>query len=643
MAEVWAARAQGPGGFFKPVAMKFILPMHSHEAGYTEMFFNEARLAAQLQHRNLVSITDFDRVAEDDPSGLAGHCYIVMERVDGRDLSTLLSTCSTKREPLSEVLATYIAAEILEGLRYTHALDPGTREPLIHRDISPQNVLISYSGEVKLSDFGIAKAASSRTTDDGMIRGKFSYFAPERLRGEKATAQTDQFAVGLILWEMLAGRMLFDGADLPQILDQVRACEIPSLAGLARPVSPALEGVVRTMLAPKAADRYADVGVALKALLQAVPLRAGMSLQLGELMYGLFPSPQRAPASKSVGKATEIVPELARAPLRDAPIPSPRAAGEDAPAAAPERPQHSVKATPATVVDQELARVPARTASPAAPNIAPVPDSGMPRTTVLPSPSNPPFQPTAILPADALPPQTGNARAVHRRGPAAIPKRFVTTEYAPGLDRAEHSSRMQAALAKHETEVAQGRFVGDFNDWLNAYAAQGIDAISGRGLPADWARVASWPRFAAVGWKRPLSFNWHGAIPWGDGGYWIAEDAWSDEMMVVFARDLRRDEFAEITEAQWLAWWGEREVDILKEQPGGSRLPISKAARELLGPGGTAPRTQREWTKIQDAQAEQDSLVGRAVRTDQGPMNATRVSLWQKMMGVAFGKKDPPR
>lgn len=297
MAEVWSARAEGPGGFVKSLALKFIADSFTGDADLERLFVNEARVAAQLQHANLVSVFDFDKWA-DPESGEPGRYYIAMERVEGQDLRRVLQVARHQGRRLSPALALHIAGEVLKGLRYVHEHPkasggaavgvPGAGSSpsgLVHRDVSPHNVLIGLGGEVKLSDFGIAKVMSqSLGTQVGMVRGKLAYASPEQLRGEQVDHRSDQFALGVILWEMLAGRRLFEGANEVEIVGKVLRCEIPALPAT---VDPQVDRVARCMLASAPADRFPSTGAALAAVM-ATPGYAPHAPALVELMYGLF-------------------------------------------------------------------------------------------------------------------------------------------------------------------------------------------------------------------------------------------------------------------------------------------------------------------------------------------------------------------
>ncbi len=293
MAEVWAADAEGTEGFVKPVAIKFALHTGSREEAGERQFHTEASLAARLHHANLVTVFDFDRVDDDAPPLLAGRRYIVMERIQGFDLGTVLRACREAKRTVPETVVLYIAGEALKGLRYVHELGRGSMPiGLVHRDISPHNILASFFGEVKISDFGIAKALrdpAGDRTERGVLKGKVSYVSPEQIRGDDVDHRSDQFSFGVVLWELLSCRRLFTGASDAEILHKIVSGRIPSLREeMAGDVSPETETLVLRMLAPRPADRFPTTAAALTAVLGA-PRYSGDSTQLGHLVCKLFP------------------------------------------------------------------------------------------------------------------------------------------------------------------------------------------------------------------------------------------------------------------------------------------------------------------------------------------------------------------
>jgi serine/threonine protein kinase len=252
MAEVWVAHSVSVAGFKKKVAIKRILPGLLKDDRFVRMFLDEARLSLHFNHANVVTVFDLGKSDET--------YFIVMEYVEGTTLKQLLEHLQErgKRVPLALVL--WILIETLKGLEYAHNLgDPETDEPLhvVHRDISPPNLLISWNGEVKLTDFGLAKATSQlESTDAGVVKGKFSYLSPEAAHGQPVDGRTDVFAVGILAYEMLTMRRLFLGETDYQTVESVRAANVPSIRAQNPEVSEQLEKIIRKSLARDLDQRY---------------------------------------------------------------------------------------------------------------------------------------------------------------------------------------------------------------------------------------------------------------------------------------------------------------------------------------------------------------------------------------------------
>ena len=210
MAEVWKGKASSLRGFEKLVAIKRVLPSLSRNKKFISMFLDEARLSLYLNHANVVQTFDI---------GMAENAYfIVMEWVDGTNLKGLMSVASELGFRIPPEQAVFITIEVCKGLSHAHNRKDPKGRPLaiVHRDVSPPNVLLSREGEVKLVDFGLAKAASQITsTDPGIVKGKFSYLSPEAAHGQTVDGRADVFSAGIVLWEMLAGRKPFDGTTAP--------------------------------------------------------------------------------------------------------------------------------------------------------------------------------------------------------------------------------------------------------------------------------------------------------------------------------------------------------------------------------------------------------------------------------------------
>ena len=216
MAEVFLAEIVGPGGFRKPVAIKRVLQHYAEDDRFIEMLHDEARIAAAINHRHVAKVFDL--------GAIDGLHYIAMEFIDGVDLAGVLRTLRARDELIPMAPALYIAKCIAEGLHAAHTLtdEHGKSLRVIHRDVSPHNILISYEGDVKLTDFGVAKARSNLTqTRSGVIKGKILYMSPEQARAKPLDGGADIFALGLTLYRMLTGRLPFSGENEFQIYEQL--------------------------------------------------------------------------------------------------------------------------------------------------------------------------------------------------------------------------------------------------------------------------------------------------------------------------------------------------------------------------------------------------------------------------------------
>jgi serine/threonine-protein kinase len=251
MAEVFRAESAGLEGFKKVVAIKRVLPHLAEKKQFIGMFLDEARVSAQLSHSNCVQVFDI---------GVGDNTYfIVMEYVDGADLKAVVEYWRKFGKPVPPEEAILICVRICEGLSYAHELTDGRKRSLhiVHRDMSPPNVLITRHGEVKIVDFGLAKANSQlEHSEPGIIKGKFGYLSPEAAKGLAVDHRTDIFAVGIILWEMLAGRRLFLGENDLQTVRMVQAAQVPPLHQFNPHVTPELERVLARVLTAEPADRY---------------------------------------------------------------------------------------------------------------------------------------------------------------------------------------------------------------------------------------------------------------------------------------------------------------------------------------------------------------------------------------------------
>ncbi len=251
MAEVFRAESAGLEGFKKTVAIKRVLPHLSEKKQFIGMFLDEARLSAHLSHSNCVQVFDI---------GVGDNTYfIVMEYVDGSDLKGVIESRRKTNQPFPTEEACLICVRICEGLAYAHELTDNKGESLhiVHRDMSPPNVLITRFGEVKIVDFGLAKANSQlERSEPGIIKGKFSYLSPEAAQGLPIDARTDVFAVGIILWELLAGRRLFLGDTDLETVRMVQQARVPPIKQFNTRIPAELDKVISKALAGDPKARY---------------------------------------------------------------------------------------------------------------------------------------------------------------------------------------------------------------------------------------------------------------------------------------------------------------------------------------------------------------------------------------------------
>ncbi len=255
MAEVFRGEGLSRELAGQPVALKRVLPSLAHNERFVRMFLDEARLGVRLNHPNIVRIFDV---------GAAGGSYfLVMEFIDGVDLKTLLEQLHKQKRRPGVREALFIVMEVCSALSYAHELrdERGEHLHIVHRDISPPNVMLTKSGHVKLADFGLAKATTQlEATDPGVVKGKFGYLSPEAALGRDVDARADLFSVGIILWEALAGKRLFLGETDYQTVKNVQKAEIPSLRALRSEVDLELEWLLRKMLAKEREERFQSAG-----------------------------------------------------------------------------------------------------------------------------------------------------------------------------------------------------------------------------------------------------------------------------------------------------------------------------------------------------------------------------------------------
>jgi eukaryotic-like serine/threonine-protein kinase len=281
MAEVWKARIDGPAGYARKLVIKRILPERAADKRFIEMFAAEARVSALLNHSNVVHVYEF--------GAADGEYFLAMEYVHGQNLAAVLRT--VRRTTMPPVgFGAYVARELCRALAYAHTLagDDGAPLGIVHRDVSPSNVMLGFDGGVKLVDFGVAHLAA--TQDDGASpRGKLGYAAPEHLAGAALDGRADLFSTGVLLWEMLAGRRLFKGRGALDTAQRVLRHEIMPPSAY-NPETPAeLDRVCLRMLARDRAQRPATCGDAGDTLDEIVHALRWGAARLAAFMHQLFP------------------------------------------------------------------------------------------------------------------------------------------------------------------------------------------------------------------------------------------------------------------------------------------------------------------------------------------------------------------
>ncbi len=283
MAEIYLAREKTEIGATRLCVVKQILPELASDPKFSDMLVHEAKLAARLSHANVVQVLDLGR--ED------GRLFIAMEYVEGFDLNDLFRRCSNAKIPLPFALAVHVVREALKGLDYAHRRTDDTGHPLglVHRDVSPSNLLVSFEGEVKVCDFGIAHANDAIAGEvpqelEDVVKGKAGYMSPEHARGEPIDARADVFAAGIVLWELAAGRRLYRVADgAGSLLEQARRAQVPELLTAGLPAEEHLHRIVAKALSVDREARYPSAAAmhrelddyAARAKLMTSPLKLG--------------------------------------------------------------------------------------------------------------------------------------------------------------------------------------------------------------------------------------------------------------------------------------------------------------------------------------------------------------------------------
>jgi len=255
MAEIFRATAFGVEGFTKEVCIKRILPNLTIDETFIKMFITEAKISVSLHHANIVQVFDLGRIGE--------HYFIAMELVRGRDLLQIINRCRTLKRRLPVPISLYLISQVCNGLEYAHRVKvEGRPAGIIHRDVSPSNILVSWEGDVKVADFGIAKAShKDEKTATGTMKGKYGYMSPEQVLGESIDHRSDIFATGILLYESLVAKRLFKGDTDLETLEKVRAALVPSPPSATNKKVPVeVDQLVYKALALKREDRFQNAG-----------------------------------------------------------------------------------------------------------------------------------------------------------------------------------------------------------------------------------------------------------------------------------------------------------------------------------------------------------------------------------------------
>lgn len=311
MATVHVGRLVGDAGFARTVAIKRLHPQYALDPEFVAMFLDEARLAARIRHPNVVPTLD---VITSD-----GEPFLVMEYVDGESLSTLLRTARLRGQRVKADVAAGVMVQVLQGLHAAHDARNDHGEPLelVHRDVSPQNVLVGAHGVASVLDFGVAKALGSfHTTRDGQLKGKLGYLSPEQVLGQPVTRRSDLFSAAVVLWEMLSGRRLFQAQNEGAVLRRIIQCPIEPPSAFGANAPPALEAVVMRALSKEPAERFDTALAMVEAIESAGPV--GSARTVGDWLRPLVKERLAARARLVAAIESSTASSMVRPPADDA-------------------------------------------------------------------------------------------------------------------------------------------------------------------------------------------------------------------------------------------------------------------------------------------------------------------------------------
>jgi tRNA A-37 threonylcarbamoyl transferase component Bud32 len=304
MAEAFLAVMEGAKGFRRKCVVKRIRPDKARSTYFAQMFVDEARITAALHHPNIVQIYEFGEVG--------GLYYLTMEYLDGRNLGALLDGLHAEGLLMPINMAAHVTQQVARGLHYAHELRDDAGRPLgvIHRDVSPTNVMLLRTGEVKILDFGVAKAERTLkqgATVVGKVKGKLSYMAPEQHSGKNVDVRADVFAAGVMLWEMLTGELLFSGAKGSERSRRLMRGDVPAPSSLRAKVPPELDAIVLRCLKVQPEDRYRSAGALAEALGSFVRASLFDPGELAALVTAHAADETAAPDTDSAGSGAPVV------------------------------------------------------------------------------------------------------------------------------------------------------------------------------------------------------------------------------------------------------------------------------------------------------------------------------------------------
>jgi len=318
MAQVFLATREGPDGFAKPYVLKRILPEYARDERFISLFVNEAKVAAMLDHPNIVHVFDFELDGED--------YYLVMEYVAGASISRLQRENQRRGTPLGAIAAVEVGAAIADALAYAHdvRLPDGRPLELVHRDVSPGNVLVSYDGAVKLADFGVVKTAMTATMV-GVVNGKWAYMSPEEICGQPVDRRSDLFSLGIVLYEIITATRLFRGSSAADTAQRVLSLEIRRPRALVPDLDPRVDEIVMKLLERDVSARYQTAGELAADLhaLKASPAFSSGASHLRGLIRTLLPERPSTPAlGASVTGGATPTPVQETAPRAESRVPA---------------------------------------------------------------------------------------------------------------------------------------------------------------------------------------------------------------------------------------------------------------------------------------------------------------------------------